>query len=96
MIDLRETFEKYHDDFLKFDKVENPLHPRSDICAFLLLDKLLPDPGRGIIGNADHEVIYLGVSTNALAEVATEEDILTLTRCGVMYDNENECLSMFV
>ena len=95
MIDLRETLEKYDDDYLKFDRVENKLHSRPDICAFLLLDKLLPNAGRDMVCAAAHDVIYLDADCEKLAEVATEGDILTLTRCGVHYDTETDGLAMF-
>ena len=96
MIDLKAIFEKYDDEYIKFERVENKLHPRPDICAFLLLDKLLPNDGRNIIYSATHAEIFLDVDCEKLAEVATECDILTLRRCCVRYDDETDSLSMFV
>ena len=95
MIDLKETFEKCDDDYRKFDRVENKLHSRPDLCAFLLLDKLMPRAGRDMVYAAEHDEIYLDVDCEKLAEVATENDILTLTRCGVRYNSETESLAMF-
>lgn len=95
MIDLEETFEKYNDDYMEFGRVENKLHLRPDLCAFLLLDKLLPNYGRDIVCAAEHDEIFLDADCEKLAEVATEEDILTLTRCGVHYDSDTDSLSMF-
>jgi hypothetical protein len=95
MIDLHETFEKFNDEYLKFDRVEKQLHSRPDVCAFLLLDRLLPNPGRDMVCAAEHDVIYLNADCEKLAEVATESDILTLARCGVRYDSETDSLAMF-
>lgn len=96
MIDLPETFDKYSDEYLRFERVENKLHPRPDLCAFLLLDKLLPNYGFDMICAATHDEIFLDSDCNRLAELATEEDILTLTRCGVRYDSDTDSLAMFI
>jgi hypothetical protein len=95
MIDIPELFDKYDSDHLKFDRVENKLHHRADICAFLLLDKLLPR-NRDMIQAASHDEIFLDANLEELAKVATEDDILMLTRCGVHYDSDTDSLSMFV
>jgi AAA15 family ATPase/GTPase len=96
MIDLNATFEKHNDDYLKFDRVENKLHSRPDLCAFLLLDKLMPNAGRNMVFAAEHNEIFLDADCEKLAEVATEEDILTLTRCGVNYDGDIDSLAMYM
>jgi len=95
MINISKMFEKYEDDYLKFERVENKLHPRPDICAFLLLDKLLPQEGQDLITAAQHDIYYLDIDCEKLAEVATELDIMTLARCGVHYDNETDSLAMY-
>lgn len=95
MIDLQEAFEKFDDEYIKFDRAQNKLHDRPDICAFLLLDKLLPKPGFDIVCSAAHDEIFLDVDCEALSEVATEDDILLLIRCGVRYSEEEGCLAMF-
>lgn len=96
MIDLYATFEKHNDEYIKFERVENKMHSRPDICAFLLLDKLLPNDGNDIVSAAEHDEIYLDADCEKLAEVATDDDILTLTRCGVRYDSSTDSLAMFV
>lgn len=93
--DVHAAFEKHNDEYLKFDNITNKLHPRPDICAFLLLDKLLPHAGRNIVRVAEHDEFYLDVNMEKFAEVASDDDILTLTRCGVRYDSEIDSLSMF-
>lgn len=91
---LGEVFEKFNDDYIDFDKVENPLHSRPDLCAFLLLDKLVPGTG-DMISAAEHDEIFLDTDVDELALIATEDDILTLVRCGVRYSEEFNCLCMF-
>ena len=95
MIDIEKSFEKYSDEYLEFERVENKLSLRPDLCAFLLLDKLLPEPGKSIIGAVEHDEVYFNVDGDKLEEVASDDDILTLVRCGVRYD-EYYGLSMFV
>lgn len=91
---LQEMFEQHEDEYLKFDRVEEKRHARPDLCAFLLLDSLLPG-NRDMVCAAAHDEIYLDADCDLLADVATEADILTLVRCGVRYDEQNECLTMF-
>jgi hypothetical protein len=92
---LEDAFEKFEDDYLKFDRVENKLHARPDICAFILVDKLLPNDGVDIVCAAEHDGIFLDADCEKLAEFISEEDILTLVRCGVRYDSEIESLAMY-
>lgn len=93
--ELKALFEKHHSEHCKFDRVVNPMHPRPDICAFLLLDRLVPEPGQDMVSAAEHDVIYPHTNVNALAKVITEDDVITLRRCGVRYDSEFDCLAMF-
>ncbi len=93
MINLEEAFEKVRGEFHKFENIENPLHRRRDIAAFLLLDKLVPSGSDDIVGGAGHDVIWLDTNIDKLAEVATEEDILYLHRCGVRLGDD--CLEMY-
>jgi hypothetical protein len=96
MIDLQEVWDKYGDEYLKFGRVENPLYPRPDIAAFLLLDKLVPtENSSDMVCAASHDEIFLNTSVFKLAKVATEEDILTLIRCGVRLVG-GDYLAMFV
>lgn len=92
-IDLEATFDKFEDEYIQFERIENKLHARPDIHAFILLDKLVPGD-RDMVCAAEHDEIYLDVDTDALALVATEDDILQLVRCGVRLDDDS--LAMFV
>ena len=95
MLDLKKTFEKLGEEHNTFDRIENPPTARPDLCAFLLLDRLVPGGG-DIVSAAEHDEIYLATDCDKLASVATESDILTLVRCGVRYSNEFDCLRMGV
>lgn len=94
MIDLRATFEKFENE-REFEKVDQVLTKRSDLYAFILLDRLVPGT-RDIVDHAEHDEIWLSVDCEELAKVASEDDILSLVRCGVCYDDGEESLRMFV
>lgn len=95
MIDLEAEFEKHEDEFNRFENVEKPAHPCPDVCAFLLLGRLVPwERGQDMISYATHDEIALYVDCEILARSATSEDVLMLVRCGVRYDDD--CLRMFV
>jgi hypothetical protein len=84
------------DEFLKFDRVvgERRLSNRPDLCAFLLLDSLVPGTS-DMVSAAEHDQIWLDVDLEKLAAVITREDVDTLRRCGVVCDSETESLFMF-
>lgn len=86
------------EEYIKFERVEPKRSRRPDLHAFLLLDELVP-PERehqDIVGAAEHDQIYLSVSPEALAAVATRDQIVELSRCGVRYDEDIDSLCMFV
>lgn len=95
MLDLKATFKKLGDEHGKFDRIENPPTARPDLCAFLLLDRLVPGD-TDIVSAAEHDEIYLATDCDKLAAAATEADVLTLVRCGVHYSREFDCLRMGV
>lgn len=92
---LVEVFEKYgEDEFLKGDSVERKT-AREDLAAFTILDRLVQGGG-DIVAAAEHDQIWLGIDLDALAAAATELDIVTLIRLGVLLDSDTESLFMFV
>lgn len=91
---FEEACEKYEKEYIKFDNIENKLSSRPDIHAFILLNQLVPG-NRNMVTAAEHDVFYLDVRPEQLDETATEEQMLDLIRCGVMYDSEVDGLSMF-
>ena len=90
-----EQYEKHDDEYLKFDLVQNKTSRRPDLHAFNLLDRLVPGED-DIVNAAEHDEIYLSVSPDELAKVATEEQIIELIRCGVRYDGNTGSLALFV
>ena len=92
MTNPEELFEKHNDEMCKFERVENKRSQRPDLHAFLLLDELQPN-GKCIIGAVNHDIIYLSINIDDLQ--ITEEQILELVRCGIMYEEDYECFSMF-
>lgn len=99
--EVYEAFERLNDEFLKFSRIENPRHPRPDICAFLMLHDLAPctsdgNSMTGIVSAAEHDQIWLGTDTEVFAAVATDDIIRDLLRCGVLWDDDTEGLFMFV
>lgn len=96
MLNLEEVFEKYENESGKFDRIENPSTTRHDLFAFLLLDALLPSSNEDIVACAEHDQIWLDIDLEKFAEIATEDDIVNLMRCGVWLDAYTGSLSMFV
>jgi hypothetical protein len=94
MIDLHATFEKFAEDFLRFESIQNKRSTAADVHAFLLLLELVPGDG-DIVSASEHDEFFLSTNCDALAEVATEEHIRELVACGVMHSREYDCLSMF-
>ena len=92
---MKDLFEKYETEFLKFDRVEYKLSLRPDLHAFMLLDILMPGTS-DIVSNTSHDEIFLEVEPEALAQVATEDQLQELHRCGVRHDIGQDALVMFV
>lgn len=92
--ELETLFKKHDDEFLKFDRVQTGKHKRPDLCAFILLDKIMPDTV-DIVCHAEHDEVFLGIDVDKLAERITEEQVLYLIRCGVFLDQYHCCLAMF-
>jgi hypothetical protein len=90
MIDVAKVFEAHDDEFLK-----GPIDGRPDVRAFTLLDRLVPGT-RDMVASAEHDRIWLDVDLEKLAAVATVDDIIVLIQCGVLYDDEEDSLYMFV
>jgi hypothetical protein len=92
MSTLSEMFEAASPEFLKFERIKNPPSTRPDICAFLLLDKLCPGSG-DIVEYAEHDQYWIdGEVCKRFKKVATMDDVVYLTRCGIVCDEEDDCL----
>ena len=87
---MSELFEKYQDgEYLEFDRVSNKLSKRADLHAFMIFDKLFPDEDSCILGGASHDEIAFSIKPRDFASVATEELIIDLIRCGVIFEDYN-------
>lgn len=97
MLNLEELFKKHEDEYGRFKYIKRPPSRRADVTAFIILDRLVPAYlGRDIISYAAHDEIFLDIEPDELAKVATEEDIISLIRCGVRYNASEESFEMFV
>lgn len=94
--EMIEAFERFSSEYIKFEEIENKLSTRADMHAFILLTTLVPGDSRDIVAAAEHDEICLDVDLNKLAEVITEDSVRDLVRCGVSYNDEYDCLYMFV
>jgi hypothetical protein len=91
---LEEMFAQCEEDYLDFAAFTNPPSERADLAAFILLDKLQPGGG-DIIEASEHDEFFLSIDCAELEKVITLDDVRNLRRCGVMYSEEYQCLSMF-
>lgn len=92
--ELQEIFEKHHDEYLKFDRVENKLSTRHDLHAFIMLDRMFPGSQGSMIAHAEHDEFWVDVNLDDLAKAGiTEEQVIELVRCGIRTDGET--LAMF-
>ena len=92
---LHDRFEAMNEEYLHFERIESPRHPRRDICAFLMLHDLNPGD-HGVMVSADnHDEIWLRVEPHFL-EWVSDGVLRDLIRCGVSYSKGEESLYMFV
>lgn len=84
MSSVRELFEKHDEEFCRFERIENPKCKRPDLYAMTILDRLCPGEG-DLIVRTDFDSFTFSISVDQLEGVATEEDIITLIRCGVTF-----------
>lgn len=82
------------DEFLKFERIKEPLSNRPNLHAFLLLDRLVPGT-QDIIAGAAHDKIWINVDVEELAAVVTPEQVTDLIRCGVLWDSDADSIGMF-
>jgi len=90
---LTGLFERHKDEYLRFERTPVYARPykQRDLCAFAhLAGKLECD--YNVVIDASHDKIVLGFDE---LENLTEEDVIYITRCGVMFSKTEECLWMF-
>ena len=95
MLDLKNVFEVYADEYLKGVPEDDGMHVRPDIAIFLMLHTL--NPGLSdMVSGAEHDIIYLSASPKVIARTATVQDIITMIRLGLLYDDDLASFYMFV
>lgn len=93
-INLKEVFDKFEDDYGRDEDIAVRLSGRPDLNAFMLLDQLQPESA-DMISASEHDEFFLSIDCEKLAEVITEEQVRDLVRCGVMYSDGYESLTMY-
>lgn len=100
MIDVKELFEKHDGEYIKFDRIRNPPSSCPDLCAMLYMSHFLTmrqkEKNFNMLSHTSHDVVFFCVDVDYFSEVATEEDVIYLLRCGVGYDSSGEGLFMFM
>lgn len=91
-IDAR--FEAMTSEYGEFKRITNKLSNRPDLHAFMMLDRLDPTATGDLITHVDGDVMYLNVDRDLL-ENQDDDFIRDLTRCGVSWDDQYDCLYMF-
>jgi len=88
---------KLHDDeYCQSEKIKNKLCESTDLAAFMLIHKFMIDKVADIILSCEHDIIYLAPIDNLDLKRIKESDIIDLIRCGIRYEDDFDCLSMFV
>lgn len=78
--ELDELFEKHADEYLNKGEIKGP----KDLAAFNRLHELVPSD-KDIVSASEHDEYWLSIEPEDFAAAATEEDVIFLCRCGVMY-----------
>lgn len=87
--DIGAIFEKYTDDFLKFEDIPKGerWHSRPDLCAMLYLHEKYGGDGDAVSAS-EHDIAYL----DWRPDILSDEDVLYLTRCGIHYEDDALCM----
>ena len=89
-MDIETLFEQCANEDLRFEKIKIKFSKRSDLHAFILLDKLFPE-NQDIIGSAEHDKIWLNIDDEQIQNLSKAQ-ILELSRCGIFYDEDSLCM----
>ena len=92
--ELKAAFERHSDEYLEFERIAHPRHPRPDLCAFLMLHDLAPGTG-DLVADATHDEVFLSVDPKVVAKKITDDMVRDLCRCGVRFSREHDSFAMF-
>ncbi len=102
-MNMQELFEKHQSEYLKFENIHSKLtdHP-ADLMALRLLNQKIPPKCNHFDISAENNILacvspdnyqlFLNFFIDDLEEKLSEEDVITLTRCGVQFDSSSESL----
>ena len=93
-MNIKKLFLKHEDEYSNFHLEINPRSQRPDLCAFMLLDFLVPSKKDLIVSLGSREILF-GIDLADLECVITEKEVITLIRCGVRISSD-DILYMFV
>jgi len=85
---LTDRFEKYEDEYLEFDRINEKdlLNPDPFVCGLLKLQKINNTSFSSI--GAEHDKMVIPIGNFQL----TDDDIIYLQRCGFQWDEDISCL----
>ena len=90
-MNIGKFWEENEDEYLKSEKIKNPLHKFRDLNGMLLLANLVEkyNVGNdyGILSCAEHDVVYFDVDCEKLEEFLTDEEALDLILSGILFDD---------
>jgi hypothetical protein len=93
--DSNDPFNSCDEEFLHFERIPEAerLHPRPDICGLMYIHQKFGGANHLITG-ATHDKVYLECGLKDILKL-DQNDLVYLHRCGVIYDDEGECLGMY-
>jgi uncharacterized radical SAM superfamily Fe-S cluster-containing enzyme len=92
--EIENFLNNHEEDFLDFDSVKDKKSNRADLHAFIILDSLFPSDN-DIIANSEHEIIFIDVDVDEFCDKITEDVLLDLHRCGILYNTRDDAIFMY-
>lgn len=95
--EMADLFEKQNKEYLQFANVIVRFCNRPDLHAMILLNEIADDDCSDIVCRAPdtYNEFAFRLDVDNIAANITEEQIIDLIRCGVMYDKQHNILTMF-
>ena len=83
-----EQFEKCDEEWGKFERIENPRFKTPKLCGLVAIEEL---EGKEIEFDAQHDELCCGSCEREL----TDEEVIHLLRCRILWNSEHECFYFF-
>ena len=88
---IEEQFKKFGDEeFMKFECINNPQFKTPKLCGLVALEKLV---GNKIDFAAEHDKVWCAKCNRDLT--LSDEEVIYLLRCGILWDDEFEGFFFF-